>query len=82
MTRTRRGRLGALVLAVPAALASYDLRVEDGALVYTYDTKGKRTGITALLRDLQASGLILRDVQTSQSSLEEIFVGLVREDAA
>ena len=65
-------------------LARYDLRVEAGgaALVYTYDIHGERTGITALLKDLQAAGLTLKDVQTSQSSLEEIFVGLVNEGAA
>ena len=70
--------------AMPERLTSYDLRLEsDGHwLVYTYDTKGERTGITALLKDLQAAGITLRDVQTSQSSLEEIFVGLVKEDAA
>ena len=70
--------------AVPDKLTRYDLRIEDdgAALVYTYDTNAERTGITALLKDLQAAGLTLRDVQTSQSSLEEIFVGLVKEDAA
>ncbi|MEQ9039112.1 MAG: ABC transporter ATP-binding protein [Silicimonas sp.] len=70
--------------AMPERLTSYDLRLENDGhwLVYTYDTKGERTGITALLKDLQAAGITLRDVQTSQSSLEEIFVGLVKEDAA
>ena len=69
---------------MPERLTSYDLRLENDGhwLVYTYDTKGERTGITALLKDLQAAGITLRDVQTSQSSLEEIFVGLVKEDAA
>ena len=70
--------------AMPERLTSYALRLENDGhwLVYTYDTKGERTGITALLKDLQAAGITLRDVQTSQSSLEEIFVGLVKEDAA
>ncbi|EPX80656.1 ABC transporter ATP-binding protein [Litoreibacter arenae] len=64
---------------VPEALASYDLEIgPDGrSLIYTYDTKGERTGITALLGDLAAEGLVLKDVSTSQSSLEDIFVGLV-----
>ncbi|WP_370161155.1 ABC transporter ATP-binding protein [Limimaricola soesokkakensis] len=58
-------------------------RVDGGqALVYTYDTHAERTGITALLADLQAAGLQLADLSTSNSSLEEIFVGLVKEDAA
>ena len=50
-------------------------------LIYTYDTRGERTGITALLRDLGAAGIRFKDLQTSQSSLEDIFVGLLRERA-
>ena len=70
--------------AVPAALAGYGLDLAEGgaALVYTYDRRSERTGITRLLADLQAAGLALRDLSTRQSSLEEIFVGLVQEDAA
>lgn len=70
--------------AVPAALADYGLELAEGgaALVYTYDRRSERTGITRLLADLQAAGLALRDLSTRQSSLEEIFVGLVQEDAA
>ena len=70
---------------VPAVLSSYGLELtSDGStLVYTYDTKGERTGITALLGDIAEAGLTLRDLQTEQSSLEDIFVGLVhKEDAA
>ena len=65
---------------IPAALVSYDLRLDYGgaALFYTYDTRGERTGITRLLTDLNNTGLGLRDVQTSQSSLEDIFVDLVK----
>ena len=64
---------------IPTALAAYDLVLAaDGqSLVYSYDTQGERTGITALLSDLSAQGLVLKDVSTSQSSLEDIFVGLV-----
>jgi ABC-2 type transport system ATP-binding protein len=67
--------------AVPAALASYGLALSgDGKeLTYTYDTKGERTRITALLDDLQHAGIRFRDLRTTQSSLEDIFVGLVRE---
>ena len=54
---------------------------DDGmSLTYVYDTKQKRTGITKLLSDLSNSGINLRDIQTDQSSLEEIFVNLVREN--
>ncbi len=69
--------------AVPEALGAYDLALAaDGTeLVYTYDTQAERTGITSLLRDLAAAGLRFRDLQTRQSSLEEIFVGLLKERA-
>jgi ABC-2 type transport system ATP-binding protein len=69
------------VTQVPAALASYDLEIgpKGASLIYTYDTKGTRTGITTLLNDLQKSGLQMADMQTRQSSLEDIFVGLVKE---
>ncbi|CAD7837204.1 MAG: Efflux ABC transporter, ATP-binding protein [Olavius algarvensis Gamma 3 endosymbiont] len=64
---------------LPAALADYNLEAtEDGRhLVYTYDTDRERTGITALLQTLNELGLSLKDIKTSQSSLEEIFVKLV-----
>ena len=66
--------------AVPAGLSAHSLELSaDGSeLVYTYDTQGERTGITALLQDLNAAGIRFRDLQTRQSSLEEIFVSLVR----
>ena len=68
---------------IPDALAGYDLvRNPDGnSLTYTYDTKSERTGITTLLSDLQKAGLQMTDIQTQQSSLEDIFVGLVKETA-
>lgn len=71
------------VAALPKALAPYALsRSDDGlTLTYSYDTKAARTGITTLLADLQKAGLQLRDLQTRQSSLEDIFVGLVKEPA-
>ena len=53
---------------------------DDGlSLTYIYDTKQKKTGITKLLSNLSNSGINLRDIQTDQSSLEEIFVNLVKE---
>ena len=67
--------------ALPAELASHQLAlVADGhELVYTYDTQGERTGITGLLQDLTQAGVRFKDLQTTQSSLEDIFVDLVRQ---
>ena len=67
---------------IPPRLSSYTLALaaEGKELVYTYDTKAKESGITGLLHELAAAGIGYHDLQTSQSSLEEIFVGLVRED--
>lgn len=64
---------------IPPALAAHNLTLADNGneLVYGYDTKGERTGITALLSDLNAASIRFRDLQTTQSSLEDIFVGLV-----
>ncbi len=68
---------------LPPALAGHPLALsEDGsALTYTYDAKAERTGITTLLTDLSAAGIRFRDLQTRQSSLEDIFVDLVRDRA-
>jgi ABC-2 type transport system ATP-binding protein len=65
---------------LPPALAAYRLVLANGGseLVYTYNTQGERTGITALLGDLSKAGIRFRDLQTTQSSLEDIFVDLVR----
>jgi ABC-2 type transport system ATP-binding protein len=67
--------------AVPAALAAHRLSLAaDGReLTYTYDTRGEHTGITALLDDLHRAGIMFKDLRTTQSSLEDIFVGLVRQ---
>ncbi len=69
--------------AIPAPLGHHGLQVsEDGReLLYTYDTQEERTGITALLKDLQDNGIGFNDLRTSQSSLEEIFVDLVKRPA-
>ena len=66
---------------VPAALGAYALELsDDGAqLIYTYDTQASHTGITALLSALHDAGIRFKDLDTTQSSLEEIFVTLVRE---
>ena len=66
--------------AIPEALGNYDLQLgSDGELIYTYDTKAERTGITALLNDMRAAGVSFKDLSTTQSSLEDIFVDLVRQ---
>ena len=67
--------------ALPGELSDYDLELSpDGErITYTYDVRAERTGITRLLQALQHAGLDLRDLQTRQSSLEEIFVNLVNE---
>ncbi|HUF71755.1 MAG TPA: ABC transporter ATP-binding protein [Gammaproteobacteria bacterium] len=68
---------------LPAALAAYKLELaNDGhELVYTYDTHADRTGITSLLGELNRHGLMFNDLNTTQSSLEDIFVGLVSKRA-
>src|SRR6202050_2056090 len=70
-----QGRIDAL----PASLAGYHLELSDGGgeLTYNYDTKGERTGITSLLSDLRDAGIRFYDLDTTQSSLEDIFVSLV-----
>ena len=69
--------------AVPEALSAYELELgTDGTeLVYTYDTQAERTGITLLLSELSDAGIKFKDLDTTQSSLEEIFVSLVRKDS-
>ncbi|RAI30460.1 ABC transporter ATP-binding protein [Rhodoplanes serenus] len=67
--------------AVPPPLAGYALALADdgAALVYDYDSQGERTGITGLLQDLARAGIEFHDLHTTQSSLEDIFVDLVRQ---
>jgi ABC-2 type transport system ATP-binding protein len=67
---------------IPAALEGHHLALANGGseLVYTYDTQGPRTGITGLLTDLAHAGIRFKDLDTTQSSLEDIFVDLVRRD--
>jgi ABC-2 type transport system ATP-binding protein len=74
--------LQAALAEVPAQLASYHLELSDDGknLTYTYDTKRNSTGITALLGELRSADIHFSDLETSQSSLEDIFVGLVHED--
>ena len=66
---------------IPSELAGYrlELAADGSELVYTYDKQTERADITALLADLNAAGVKFNDLQTRQSSLEEIFVSLVKE---
>ena len=82
--KTLRIDLRDAVTSVPEPLSEYDLELsQDGtSLTYHYDTRGEGTGITRLLQALAKEGLSLRDIQTTQSSLEEIFVGLVTQESA
>ncbi len=66
---------------IPETLAPYHLALSDDGwrLAYDYDTKGERTGITSLLGDLRTAGIRFVDLETKQSSLEDIFVSLVRQ---
>jgi ABC-2 type transport system ATP-binding protein len=68
------------VNALPSSLAAYNLDLAESGteLIYTYDTRSEHTGITSLLGDLRAAGIRFSDLDTTQSSLEEIFVSLVR----
>jgi ABC-2 type transport system ATP-binding protein len=65
--------------AVPPDVARHNLMLSNGGmdLVFTYDTKSERTGVTGLLGDLNQAGIRFRDLETVQSSLEDIFVSLV-----
>jgi ABC-2 type transport system ATP-binding protein len=67
--------------AIPDTLADRGLRLSaDGrSLAYEYDTRAERTGIAHLLGDLAGQGIMVRDVSTRQSSLEEVFMTLVSE---
>ena len=70
------------VQALPLKLGSYNLTVLNNGLSisYNYDSSSKQTGITSLLQDMKEAGLKLKDLKTEQSSLENIFVELVREN--
>jgi ABC-2 type transport system ATP-binding protein len=76
-------QLAAPLQQVPAALAAYDLMLSaDGnELTYTYDTRHGRAGITTLLSDLSDRDIGFKDLHTTESSLEDIFVGLLKEEA-
>jgi ABC-2 type transport system ATP-binding protein len=66
---------------IPSELAIYNLELADdgNALTYTYDTQGERTGIVPLLDHLSEAGIVFKDLRTVETSLEDIFVSLVKE---
>ncbi len=68
---------------IPPALKSFKLDLDDNGerLVYTYDTMAERTGITSLLNELNKAGIKFKDIHTRQSSLEDIFVTLVKRSS-
>ena len=70
------------IIEIPKDLAKYNLEIGDEhmSLIYTYNLNGEKTGITDLLKDLKDTGLKLRDLKTEQSTLEKIFVNLVKEN--
>ena len=72
-----------MINILPESLDQYDLEIMNNGLSinYRYDTQSKQTGITSLLQDMKESGLKLKDLKTEQSSLENIFVELVRENS-
>ena len=69
------------VKTLPESLKNYKLTIvnEGLSIDYQYDTQSKQTGITSLLQDMKEAGLKLKDLNTEQSSLEKIFVELVKE---
>ncbi len=71
------------LLAIPDALTHLELELADDGhqLIYTFDTQAERTGITRLLQDLSSAGIRFSDMHTEQSTLEEIFVDLVRRES-
>ena len=70
------------IIVLPKELEKYNLTISDDktSLIYTYKSRGEKTGITDLLRDIRDAGLRLKDLITEQSSLEKIFVSLVKEN--
>jgi ABC-2 type transport system ATP-binding protein len=76
MTLELQQKLG----AGPAGLDGYDLQLSDDgqALIYTYEAQGDQRGVTRLIEELLRQGIRLKDIHTTQSSLEDIFVDLVR----
>jgi ABC-2 type transport system ATP-binding protein len=75
--------LAAPLTEIPASLAAHPLTLTAGGreLVYAYGENGTETGIDALLRDLVSAGIVVKDLRTDESSLEDIFVSLIRRSS-
>jgi len=71
------------VVTLPTALSEYHLELaENGkSILYTYDKNASRTGITRMLSALSENGIVVKDLETHQSSLEEVFLALIKEDS-
>ena len=70
------------ITQIPEQLSKYELVIgkDQMSLIYNYNVRAERTGITNLLQELKEAGLKMRDLKTEQSSLEKIFVTLVKEN--
>ncbi|TIX14154.1 MAG: multidrug ABC transporter ATP-binding protein, partial [Mesorhizobium sp.] len=68
--------------AIPESFSRYALELspDGGQLTYTYDNQSDRPGVASLIRDIEAAGIQFRDIETENSSLEEIFVNLLRQE--
>ena len=66
---------------IPSNLEKFNLKIDNSkkTLTYTYDTRADKTGITSLLSEIKNQGMILKDLSTEQSTLESIFLNLVKE---
>ncbi len=71
------------IISIPPNLKKYNLEINNlkNILIYKYDIKKEKTGITNLLSDIKKEGILLKDLSTEQSSLEEIFINLVKENS-
>ena len=80
-TKTLTIELNSKIKSIPNSLSSYNLQLASNgmSITYNYKKQEEKTGITSLLVDLKRAGITLRDLDTNQTSLEEIFVDIVRK---
>ena len=80
-SKTLRIELTSKIKSIPKSLSSYNLQLSEtgNSIIYNYKRKEEKTGITSLLLDLKKAGLKLTDLDTKQTSLEEIFVDMVKK---
>ena len=79
-SKTLTIELSSKIKTIPKSLSSFNLQLSDNgsSIIYNYKRKEEKTGITSLLLDLKKAGLKLADLNTKQTSLEEIFVDMVK----